>query len=87
MHGRDWAITEAGIEYRPAGAVMIAEHEFPEDRARMTSTHLNGWSRPRRREQTPQSGSTLWHLPVRHGPLVSQPTWRPSKTMPQTTAE
>jgi Protein kinase domain len=87
IHGKDWAITEAGVEYRPTGAVVLAEQEFPEDRARMTSTDLNGWS------PTPPEGADaaewqhvlwrgLWHLPIRHGPVVSQPTWWPSKTMP-----
>jgi serine/threonine protein kinase len=88
IHGKDWAITEAGVEYRPAGAVVLAEREFPEDRAHMTSTDLNGWS------PTPPEGADatewqhvlwrgLWHLPIRHGPAVSQPTWRPTKAMPQ----
>ena len=88
IHGKDWAITEAGVEYRPTRAVVLAEHEFPEDRAHMTSTDLNGWS------PTPPEGADaaewrhvlwrgLWHLPIRHGPVVSQPTWWPSKTMPQ----
>lgn len=44
IHGKDWAITEAGVEYRPTGAIVLAEHEFPDDRTRMTSTDLNGWS-------------------------------------------
>ena len=88
MHGKDWAITEAGVEYRSTGTVVLAEHEFPENRARMTSMDLNGWS------PTPPEGADaaewqhvlwrgLWHLPIRHGPLVRQPTWWPSKTMPQ----
>ncbi len=88
IHGTDWAITEAGVEYRPTGTVVLAEHEFPENRARMTSTDLNGWA------PTPPEGADtaewehvlwrgLWHLPIQHGPVVSQPTWWPSKTMPQ----
>ena len=88
IHGRDWAITEAGVEYRPTGAVVLAEHEFPEDRARMTSTDLNGWSpRPPEGADTAEWQHVLWrglwHLPIQHGPVVSQPTWRPSKTTPQ----
>jgi serine/threonine protein kinase len=88
IHGTDWAITEAGVEYRPTGTVVLAEHEFPENRARMTSTDLNDWS------PAPPEGADatewqhvlwrgLWHLPIQHGPVVSQPTWWPSKTMPQ----
>ena len=88
IHGTDWAITEAGVEYRPTGTVVLAEHEFPEDRARMASTNLNGWA------PTPPEGADaaewqhvlwrgLWHLPIQHGPVVSRPTWWPSKTMPQ----
>jgi hypothetical protein len=82
------AITEAGVEYRPTGTVVLAEREFPEDHAHMTSTDLNGWS------PTPPGGAdaaewqhVLWrglrHLPIQHGPVVGQPTWWPSKTMPQ----
>jgi serine/threonine protein kinase len=88
IHGKDWAITEAGVEYRPTRAVVLAEHEFPEDRAHMTIMDLNGWL------PAPPEGADaaewqhvlwrgLWHLPIRHGPVVSQPTWRPSKTVPQ----
>ena len=77
IHGTDWAITEAGVEYRPTGTVALAEHEFPENRARMTSTDLNGWA------PTPPEGADasewqhvlwrgLWHLPIQHGPVVSQ---------------
>lgn len=90
LHGQDWAITQAGIEYRPIEQVVLAEHEFPESkqsRTRMTSTNLDGWS------PTPPEGADpaewqhvlwrgLWHFPIRRGPVVAQPTWRPSTTVP-----
>lgn len=54
----------------------------------MTSTDLNGWS-----PASPEGADAaewqhvlwrgLWHFPVRHGPVVRQPIWWPSKTMPQ----
>jgi hypothetical protein len=91
MHGNDWAITEAGVEYRPTGTVVLSEHEFPEDRVNMMSTSLDGWS-----PALPQGANAaewqhvlwrgLWHLPVRRGPMASRPSWWPSKTMPQQTA-
>ncbi len=96
LHGEDWAITQAGVEYRPIGQVVLAEHEFPDSeqsRARMTSTDLQEWS------PTPPEGADpaewqhvlwrgLWHFPIRRGPVpMGQRTWWPSKAVPQPTAE
>ena len=95
LHGEDWAITEAGIEYRQNGQVVLAEHEFPDSgqsRARMTSTDLGDWS------PLPPDGADsdewqhvvwrgLWHFPIRRGPVVGQRTWWPSRTVPQLAPE
>jgi hypothetical protein len=37
IHGKDWAITEAGVEHRPADAIVLAEHDFPDDRTHVMS--------------------------------------------------
>ena len=47
LHGENWAITEAGIEYRPASQIVLDEGDFPEPTARsgMTSpSDLDGWA-------------------------------------------
>jgi len=96
LHGRNWAITEAGIEHRPSGTVVLAEQEFPDHYERdtgLTSTDLGGW------DPAPPEGADatewqhllwrgLWHFPVQRGPVISQPTWWPDSSPPsQTTAE
>jgi hypothetical protein len=87
IHRKDWAITEAGIEYRPTDEVVPSEHEFPEDRTRMTSTDLNGWPPgPPEGADAAEWQHVLWRglgIPVRRGPLTRQPSWWPSTTMPQ----
>src|SRR6266536_1410276 len=91
LHGEDWAITEAGIEYRPGSQVVLAESECPEatERSSMTTpSDLNGWA------PAPPEGADpaewqhvlwrgLWHFPVRRGPALAQPDRFACKTLPK----
>jgi hypothetical protein len=89
LHGEDWAITEAGIEYRPAGQVVLAEEDFPEvgERRAMTASDLGNWA-----PLAPEGADLaewrhalwrgLWHFPVHRGPVRGQPSRYPCKTMP-----
>ena len=91
LHGENWAITEAGIEYRPTSQIVLDEGDFPEPTARsgMTSpSDLDGWA------PLPPAGADLaewqhvlwrglWHFPVRRGPARGQPVWFASKTLPK----
>jgi hypothetical protein len=94
-HGEDWAITRAGIEYRPSGQVVVAEHEFPESgqsRPPWTGTDQDEWSPAARDGADPAEWHHVlrrghWHFPVRRGPVVEQRTWWPSQAVPEAAAE
>ena len=89
LHGQNWAITEAGIEYRPGSQVMLAEDDFPEgdERRGISASNLGDWA-----PALPDGADlaewqhVLWrglfHLPVHRGPVVRQPDHFPCKTMP-----
>lgn len=92
LHGEDWAITEAGIEYRPASQVVLDEAEFPDAAARsgMTSPSVLGEWAP-----APPAGAdpvewqhVLWrglfHFPVYRGPARAQPARFACRTLPKT---
>ncbi len=90
LHGQDWAITEAGIEYRPGSQVALLEADFPERAAypdRTGSTDLEGWP------PAPPTGVNLaewqhilwrgqWHFPVNRGPMRAHPVRWACKTFP-----
>jgi len=92
LHGTDWAITKAGIEYRPANEVVLPGFEFPEahERGGMNTDadiHIHGWNPAAPQGADPAEWQhVLWrglfHLPVETGPLRSQPTRFPCKKMP-----
>jgi hypothetical protein len=90
LHGQDWAITEAGIEYRPDSEVVLAEDRFPEgdDRRGVSPSNLGDWAPP------PPTGAesaewqhVLWrglfHLPVWRGPVLRRPDRYAWKKMPE----
>lgn len=91
FHGADWAITEAGIEYRPSSQVELAESEFPDatERSGMTTpSDLGGWAPappegadPAEWQQVLWRG--LWHFPVHRGPAGAQPVRFACKTLPK----
>ena len=94
LHGQEWAITEAGIEYRPDRQIVLAEENFPEgdERRGISPSNLGDWA------PAPPAGAdrdewqhVLWrglfHLPVDRGPLRGQPNWYPCKTMPKPSAQ
>ena len=80
--GEDWAITEAGIENRALGQVVLPESDFP-------ATQHKPWGKPADEwppEQPEWSTSEEWgrvlrhgerRLPVDHGPLATSPIWTP----------
>ena|SRR5690349_10277714 len=94
LHGEYWAITEAGIEYRPSSQVVLAEAQFPGPTARsgMTSpSDLGRWT------AAPPTGADaaewqhvlwrgLWHFPVCRGPARAQPVRFACKTLPKAPA-
>ena len=94
LHGEDWAITEAGIEYRPASQIVLAEADFPDPAGRsgMTSaSDLGEWA------PAPSAGAdpvewqyVLWrgmfHFPVYRGPARAQPVRFACRTLPKTPA-
>jgi hypothetical protein len=41
LHGKDWAITEAGIEYCPSGQVVLSETDFPSATDPLRSSRLS----------------------------------------------
>ena len=90
-HGEDWAITEAGIEYRPGSQVVLDEAEFPEatERSGMTGpSDLNGWAPALPEGADPAEWQhVLWrrlcHFPVRRGPARAQPVRFACKTLPE----
>ena len=90
LHGPDWAITEAGIEYRPRSQVVLAEEDFPEgdERRGISPSTLGDWAPapPQGVDQT-EWQHVLWrglfHLPVHRGPVRAQPDRFPCKTMPK----
>jgi hypothetical protein len=94
LHGQDWAITEAGIEYRPDSQVVLAQESFPEGNERrqgVSPTNLGDWAPPPPAGADPaQWRHLLWrglfHLPVWRGPVLRQPSWYPCKTMPKPAA-
>jgi hypothetical protein len=90
FHGEDWAITEAGIEYRPSNQIVLAEDQFPERSARshMSPRDLDGWA------PAPPEGADaaewqhmlwrgLWHFPVHRGPVRVSPGRFACKTLPK----
>lgn len=90
LHGQDWAITEAGIEYRSGSQVVLAEEGFPEGDVRrgISRSNMGDWA------PTPPDGAdpaewqhvlwrSLFHLPVYRGPVVRQPDRFPCKTIPE----
>jgi hypothetical protein len=90
LHGQDWAITEAAIEYRVDSRVVLAEDRFPEgdERRDVSPSNLGDWA------PAPPDGAdpaewkhVLWrglfHLPVNRGPVLRQPNRYPCKTMPK----
>lgn len=91
LHGQDWAITEAGIEYRLASQVVPSEAAFPERAAylgRNGSADAEEWPPP------PSAGVDLaewqnilrrgqWHFPVNRGPMRARPNRWPCKTFPK----
>ena len=93
LHGQDWAITEAGIEYRPGGQVVLPEYDFPggDERRGVSPSNLGDWA------PAPPSGADsaewqhvlgrgLFHLPVHRGPVLRQPDRYPCKTLPKPSA-
>ena len=94
FHGEDWAITEAGIEYRPGSQVVLGEAEFPEatERSGMTGpSDLNGWAPALPEGADPAEWQHvlwrgLWHFPVRRGPARAQPVRFACKTLPEPSA-
>ena len=92
LHGQDWAITEAGIEYRPSSQVVLLEADFPEraaypDRVGRRAD-LEGWP------PASPAGVDLaewqhvlwrgrWHFPVNRGPMRARPVRWPCKTFPE----
>ena len=90
LHGEDWAITEAGIEYRPIGQVVLSETDFPSATDPLRSSRLSDpfvWA------PDPPDGAPakewrhmlwrgLFHFPLDHGPVARQPTRYPWKEMP-----
>ena len=90
LHGEDWAITEAGIEYRPSGQVVLSETDFPSATDPLRSSRLSDpfvWA------PDPPDGAPaeewrhilwrgLFHFPLDHGPVTGQPTRYPWKRMP-----
>jgi len=90
LHGQDWAITEAGIEYRPGSQIALAEDDFPEGDARrdISASDLGDWApQPPTGAAPAEWQHVLWrglfHLPVYRGPLLRQPNRFPCKTMPK----
>ena len=91
LHGQDWAITEAGIEYRPGSQVALLEADFPERAAypdRTGRADLEGWP------PAPPTGVDLgewqhilwrgqWHFPVNRGPMRAHPVRWACKTFPK----
>ena len=59
LHGQDWAITEAGIEYRSGSQVVLAEEGFPEGDVRrgISRSNMVTGLLHRRMELIPPSGS------------------------------
>ena len=93
LHGQDWAITEAGIEYRPGSQVVLTENAFPEGDARrgISPSNLGGWAPAAPDGADPAEWQhVLWrglfHLPVYRGPVRGQPNRYPCKTMPKVPA-
>lgn len=80
--GEDWAITEAGIENRTRGQVVLSESDFP-------AAQYNPWRKPADKwppELPEWAPSEEWErvlrhgerrLPVDHGPLATSPIWTP----------
>ena len=90
LHGQDWAITEAGIEYRPGSQIALAGDRFPEGDARrgISPSNLGAWAPPPPTGADPAEWQhVLWrglfHLPVYRGPVLRQPDRYPCKTMPK----
>jgi hypothetical protein len=91
LHGQDWAITEAGIEYRPGNQIALAEECFPEGDARrrgISPANLGDWvPAPPDGADPAEWQHVLWrglfHLPVYRGPVLRQPNRHPCKTMPK----
>ena len=91
LHGQDWAITEAGIEYRPGSQVVLRESDFPERSAysdRTSSADPGGWP------PSPPAGADLaewehilwrsqWHFPVDRGPMRGRLVRWACKTFPK----
>jgi hypothetical protein len=89
LHGQDWAITEAGIEYRPGSRVVLAEDDFPggDERRGISPTNLGDWApAPPPGADQAEWQHVLWrglfHLPVYRGPVLRRPDRYPCETMP-----
>lgn len=94
LHGQDWAITEAGVEYRPGSQVAVPEADFPEHTAHQDTTYpanLEEWP------PTPPAGVDLaewqhilwrgqWHFPANRGPMRTHPVRWACKTLPKPTS-
>jgi hypothetical protein len=94
MHGQDWAITEAGIEYRPDSQVVLSEADFPEYTSHPGRTGPAGpdrWLPPPPAGTDPAEWKHVlwrgqWHFPVYRGPARAQPSRWPCKTFPDQSA-
>ena len=91
LHGQNWAITEAGIEYRPDNQVALLEADFPEQTSypnRTGPADLEGWP------PAPPAGADLtewqhilwrgqWHFPINRGPMRAHPVRWACKVFPK----
>jgi hypothetical protein len=80
--GEGWAITEAGIENKALGKVVLPESDFPATRHKPWGKPADQWPP----EQPESVTSEEWdrvlrhgerRLPVDHGPLATSPIWTP----------
>lgn len=88
LHGENWAITEAGIEYRPTSQIVLDEGEFPKpaaDFGRTSPSDLDGWAPPPAGANIAEWHHVLWrglrHFPVPRGPARVRPVRFASKTL------
>lgn len=90
LHGQDWAITEAGIEYRLCTQVVLSEADFPERTGFPGSNDPSGtagWPPPPPTGVDPAQWKHIlwrgqWHFPMYRGPARAHPVRWACKTFP-----